>query len=373
MSRYSEILDGYRAEGRLRSIPAEAPEGVMDLSSNDYLGLARRRDLVDEFLKEVPLPPFTSVASRLLASRQSEYDALERWLAGEYGKSVLLFNSGYHANTGCVSALAVEGTAIVADKLVHASIIDGIKLGNASLRRFRHNDLNSLRRELEKASAQAERVWLIVESVYSMDGDMAPLREIVEMKREFPKVMLYVDEAHAVGVYGERGLGVCEESGILPQVDLLVGTFGKACASMGAFAATSRELREFLLNSARSFIFSTALPPVNVAYTRFMLGKIKEMTEERRHLAQIGHRFREGISELTGMANVSSSQIVPLMAGSNSRAMEMSEALRRRGILALPIRRPTVPAGTERIRFSLNASLTDVDVDRLLDIISEIV
>lgn len=228
MSRYSEILDGYRVEGRLRSIPAEAREGVMDLSSNDYLGLARRRDLVDEFLKEGPLPPFTSVASRLLASRQSEYDALERWLADEYGKPVLLFNSGYHANTGCVSALAVEGTAIVADKLVHASIIDGIKLGNAPLRRFRHNDLSSLRRELEKASAQAERVWLIVESVYSMDGDMAPLREIVEMKREFPKAMLYVDEAHAVGVYGERGLGVCEEAGILPQVDLFVGTFGKA-------------------------------------------------------------------------------------------------------------------------------------------------
>lgn len=372
MSRYSAILDEYGAQGRLRTLPSDAPEGVLDLSSNDYLGLAGRHDLVDEFLSMAPVAPFCSAASRLLASRQTEYEALEAWLGDEYGKDVLLFNSGYHANTGCVSALAVEGTVIVADKLVHASVIDGIQLGKAPFRRFRHNDTASLRRELDKASDGAERVLVIVESVYSMDGDIAPLREIAAMRREFPKMMLYVDEAHALGVYGDRGLGVCEELGLLADVDVLVGTFGKACASVGAFVATSRKLKAFLLNSARSFIFSTALPPVNVAFTRFMLGKIKEMRAERRHLSAISRRFREGVSRLTGTQGASASQIVPLMAGSNARALSMSASLRDHGVLALPIRRPTVPAGTERIRFSLGASLADNDIDHILSVISRI-
>ena len=184
MSRYTEILADYKAQGRLRVIPPEAPAGIVDLSSNDYLGLAGRQDLAEEFLRETAERRFSSVASRLLASRQSEYEALEAWLEREYDKPALLFNSGYHANTGCVSALAMPGTAIVADKLVHASIIDGIKLSGAPFRRFRHNDIGSLRRELEKASAEADRVLVIVESVYSVDGDIAPLREIAALKRE---------------------------------------------------------------------------------------------------------------------------------------------------------------------------------------------
>ena len=372
MSRYTEILADYKAQGRLRVIPPEAPAGIVDLSSNDYLGLAGRQDLAEEFLRETAERRFSSVASRLLASRQSEYEALEAWLGREYGKPALLFNSGYHANTGCVSALAMPGTAIVADKLVHASIIDGIKLSGAPFRRFRHNDIGSLRRELEKASAEADRVLVIVESVYSMDGDIAPLREIAALKGEYPKMMLYVDEAHALGVFGERGLGVCEALGILDSVDLLVGTFGKACASMGAFASANQELKNFLLNSARSFIFSTALPPLNVAYTLFMLEKIREMRAERRHLADISRRFREGVAALTGTPCVSESQIVPLMAGSNEKALAMSAALKEQGVLALPIRKPTVPAGTERIRFSLNASLSEEETDRVLDIIARI-
>lgn len=372
MSKYSQILDNYRAEGRLRSIPAEAGTEILDLSANDYLGLSLRHDLTEEFVSQSLRIPFTSAASRLLASRQREYGELEDWLADVYGKEVLLFNSGYHANTGCVSALSgVKGMAIVADKLVHASIIDGIQLGKAPLRRFLHNDVNSLRRELEKASASAEYVWVIVESVYSMDGDIAPLREIAALKASFPKMMLYVDEAHALGVFGAKGLGVCEALGLLPEVDVLIGTFGKACASMGAFAATSRELKDFLLNSARSFIFSTALPPVNVAFTHFMLRKIAGMDAERKHLAEISESFRRRLSALTGLPSVSASQIVPLMAGSNARALELSESLRKRNILALPIRKPTVPAGTERIRFSLNASLQETDIDHVINVLSE--
>lgn len=372
MASYNDILDTYLREGRLRQLPVDAPKGCLDLTLNDYLGLGGKAGLTDEFMRTEGLSAFTSSASRLLASDQSEYRLLEEWLACEYGKAALLFNSGYHANTGCVSALSIPGTVVVADKLVHASVIDGITLSKVPFRRFRHNDVSSLRRELEKASAEAERILVIVESIYSMDGDIAPLSEIVALKSEYPQMLLYVDEAHAVGVRGLRGLGVCEELDILHDVDVLVGTFGKACASSGAFAVMSEVLKKFLINSARSFIFSTALPPVNVAYTRFVLNKIKGMKAEREHLAAISERFACGLSSLTGEETVSRSQIVPLMAGSSQRAVALSAELREKGVLALPIRRPTVPPGTERIRFSLNASLSEEDIDNVLRIVSSV-
>lgn len=372
MKGYADILDRYKREGRLRAVPSSVADGCIDLSINDYLGLTLRTELAEEFIELVGIGGFTSAASRLLASGQDEYAALESWLSSAYGKRALLFNSGYHANTGCISALSIPGTCIVADKLVHASIIDGIALSKLPYKRFRHNDIVSLRRELERVSAEFDRVLLIVESIYSMDGDIAPLSEIADLKKEFPKTILYVDEAHAIGVRGDRGLGICEETGLLPDVDILVGTFGKACASMGAFVVTSDLLRSFLINTARSFIFSTALPPVNVAYTLFLLRKIADMKSERAHLARISNMFAAGLSDLTGVRTASASQIVPLMAGSSQRAVEISEALRRKGILALPIRRPTVPPGTERIRFSLNASLSEEDVEHVLRKVSSV-
>lgn len=373
MSVYSDILDRYESEGRLRRIPGrDAAAGMLDCSTNDYLGLAARADIADEFLRLVPERRFTSGASRLLASVQQPYGELEEYLGSLYGKSVLLFNSGYHANTGAVSALgSAPHTVIVADKLVHASIIDGITLGKAPYVRFRHNDVVSLRRLLEKHDAGSDRMIVVVESVYSMDGDVAPLREIAALKRDFPKMLLYVDEAHAIGVRGCRGLGVTEELGLEADVDILVGTFGKACASAGAFVAGSAEIRDFLVNSARSFIFSTALPPVNVAFTRFIFDKITSMTAERTHLDNISAIFRSGVERITGQKNVSESQIVPLMAGCNARAVAISSELRRRGVLALPIRRPTVPPGTERLRFSLNAGMTETDVDMILTLLKE--
>lgn len=373
MSVYSDILDRYESEGRLRRIPGgDAAAGLLDCSTNDYLGLAARADIADEFLRLVPERRFTSGASRLLASVQQPYRELEEYLGSLYGKSVLLFNSGYHANTGAVSALgSAPHTVIVADKLVHASIIDGITLGKAPYVRFRHNDAASLRRLLEKHDGGSDRMIVVVESIYSMDGDVAPLREIAALKRDFPKMLLYVDEAHAIGVRGCRGLGVTEELGLEADVDILVGTFGKACASAGAFVAGSAEIRDFLVNSARSFIFSTALPPVNVAFTRFIFEKITSMTAERAHLDSISAIFRSGVERITGQKNVSESQIVPLMAGCNARAVAISSELRRRGVLALPIRRPTVPPGTERLRFSLNAGMTETDVDMILTLLKE--
>ena len=372
MASYSDILDGYRQEGRLRQIPGQRATDILDFSSNDYMGIASDKALVEEFLSTDSCRSFTSAASRLLCGEQQEYEAFEAWLAKQYGRPALLFNSGYHANVGAMSALAIPGTAIVSDKLIHASIIDGIRLSKAPCHRFRHNDVVSLRRELDKVHDESERVIVVIESIYSMDGDEAPLRDIVALKREYPRMLLYVDEAHALGVRGDRGLGVCEELGLLNDVDVLIGTFGKAVGSMGAFAAASEEIKLFLLNSARSFIFSTALPPVNVAFSYFAMRKLAGMRNERRHLADLSRTFRDGIERITGEKTVSTTQIVPLMAYSNERAMRLSKLLKERNILALPIRRPTVAAGTERLRFSLSATMTHDDIERTLCAISDL-
>lgn len=372
MRSYSDILREYQAEGRLRTIPEESRPGVIDFSSNDYMGIAADDTLVEEFLQTHERLKFTSAASRLLGGEQAVYKAFERWLGEQYGKCALLFNSGYHSNVGCMSSLSIPGTVILSDKLVHASIIDGIRLSKAPYKRFKHNDICSLKQELSKVYDEAERILVVVESIYSMDGDVAPLREIVALKDEFPKMMLYVDEAHGLGARGERGLGVCEELNILPDVDVLIGTFGKAAGSMGAFVATTEELKTYLVNNARSFIFSTALPPVNVAFTHFTMRKLAGMKAEREHLAKLSEAFRKGVDEITGEKNVSSSHIVPLMTYSNERALRLSANLNESGIHALPIRRPTVPAGTERLRFSLSAAMSMDDINHALSTIYDI-
>ena len=371
---YEEILKNLEADGRLRRIPEHrSGQGHIDLSSNDYMGLAlRAREWRGEFAARFPDVAMTASASRLLASDQNVFNSLEAFLASAYGCPALLFNSGYHANVGIVQALNIPGTLWATDKLIHASAIDGLRLAGAEFRRWRHNDVASLRRLLEKEHDSHERVIVLCESVYSMDGDIAPLREIVALKREFPRMLLYVDEAHAVGTFGPHGLGIAEQEGLIDSVDVLVGTLGKACASVGAFAVTSPLMRDYLVNTARSLIFSTAIAPANAAWSLLMLEKLSGMSHEREHLRLISARFREGVESITGMPNPSRSAIVPLVTGDAARAVNMSRALEAQGILALPIRRPTVPPGGERIRFSLNASLSVEDIDHILSVVSSL-
>lgn len=372
---YSDILDRLRHEGRLRRIPPHRDVSeVVDLCSNDYMGMARRAgEWRREFADRFPDVAMSASASRLLASDQNVFNLLEARLEKEYGRPALLFNSGYHANVGTVSALDVPGTLWLADKLVHASVIDGLRLAGAEFKRWRHNDVAHLRRILEQNAGRFDRMIVVCESVYSMDGDMAPLRELARLKKEFPAMMLYVDEAHAVGAFGPHGLGLCMEMGIVDSVDILVGTLGKACASVGAFVSATPLLRDYLVNSARSLIFSTAIAPANAAWSLLMLEKLADMDAERKHLMEISERFRRGVERLTGEANPSRSAIVPLVTGDAAKAVSISKALEERGILALPIRRPTVPPGGERIRFSLNAGLSAENIDRILDILSGII
>ena len=373
---YKVILEGLSKECRLRSIPlagtdADQEKGrsrLVDLCSNDYLGLAAREsEFREAFMHSCPDAAFTSSASRLLSSAQRYHLMLEKALEHLYGKRALLFNSGYHANTGCISALAIPSTLFICDKLVHASIIDGLRIGNADFLRFPHNDLGKLRIMLEKNAGKYARIVVVTESIFSMDGDLAPLRGLTMLKEEFPNMILYVDEAHAFGVRGERGMGMAEELGLTGKIDIIIGTFGKAAASSGAFVATTELLADYFINTSRSFIFSTALPPVCCAWTLFMLQNILLMQPERERLLDTSRRLREALGLPCG--EEVESQIIPYVTGDAERAVALAARLREEGYLVLPIRRPTVPPGGERLRISLNAGVDYNSLTRLIEII----
>lgn len=370
---FSEYLDLLRSEGNHREIPRMSPSDTVDFSTNDYLGLGGDLELQSRFFTDPAAlkVPMTSSASRLLAGRQIEYDNLEVALRLLYSRrrgddtGALLFNSGYHANTGIISAVGSrKGTYIIADKLVHASIIDGIMLSKAPFSRFRHNDMNHLRELLVRYSSDYKDILVIVESVYSMDGDQADIEALLGLRREFPNVALYVDEAHAFGVLGPHGLGLVAESSAPWEVDFVIGTFGKAGASMGAFAVTSSRTRDFLINTARSFIFSTALPPMQIAWSRFMLSQLLHGDNRRSHLRELSVELQKVLSRHS-VIPVGVSHIQPLIIGNPREAVELSRRLELYGIKALAIRKPTVPVGTDRLRFSLSASMTKENIASL--------
>lgn len=359
----ADTLESLRAAGNLRTLPPDTPEGTVDLSSNDYLGLADDVALRERFLDTHPPQSLwmTSSASRLLAGRQQPYAALERLLADSYGggREALLFNSGYHANTGLVSALADSRTLIAADRLVHASIIDGVRLSGAHMERWRHGDYDHLERILARHASQYADVLIIAESVYSMDGDRADLRRLADIKRRTPGARLYIDEAHAVGVCGPAGLGVAAEEGVLADIDILVGTLGKALASSGAFAILEPHMRRFMVNRSRSLIFSTALPPACADWSALTWQASLDGDWRRERLAVLARMLAAAIP------GGEPSHIRPLLVGDASRAVALSERLLALGFKVLPIRTPTVPPGTERLRFSLSASLSPDDIYRL--------
>lgn len=370
--RYVEILEGYDAENRFRTLPADHTSSIaLDFVTNDYMGMAQRHG---EFQKQFtiwnPNPIHSASASRLLARAQEESEKLENLLGGLYNREALLFNSGYHANVGAVQALNIPGTVFLCDKLIHASMIDGLAASGANYARWRHNDVRSLETLINRHQ-DAERLIVMVESIYSMDGDIAPLKELIELKHRYPNLILYVDEAHAFGARGARGLGVCEELDIIPDIDIIVGTFGKAVASAGAFVATSPLLISVLVNRARSFIFSTALPPAVHAWTRMMIIELITMQRERERLLELSEVFRNGIEKITGKSVVSQSHIVPLIIGDAQKTVHIAARLQTSGIDALPIRRPTVPPGGERIRFSISATMTKKNIIFALETIKK--
>lgn len=335
---------------------------LLNLSSNNYLNFADNKKITQEFLDFAGNKySFGSSSARLLTGTLPVYKELEELLSNLYNKdATLLYNSGYHANVGISSAINQKGDVIFSDKLNHASIIDGMRLSDGKFFRFPHNNMEALEKLLERERKNYKNAFIITESVFSMDGDIEDLKRIIKLKKKYNCIMI-IDEAHAFGVFGEKGLGVAEELEIIDDVDLIVGTFGKSVGSMGAFVTGSKTMINFLINKSRSFIFSTALPPINIAFTKWIIeNQFPKTKAKRKNMLSIAKKMG------------SDSHIIPVVIGDNKDTVDLCEVLFHNGYFTLPIRPPTVPVGTSRLRLSLTTDIQEKDLTVLKEKINEV-
>ena len=334
----------------------------LNLAGNDYLGLATNHGLLEAFFTEqnrdnlLECYGLGSTASRLMTGNTLPYRQLEQQLASLYQtEAALVFNSGYHLNIGILPALSGKQDLILADKLCHASLIDGMRLSRAKVIRYPHLEYQAIEQVLAQERDRYRQVFLVTESIFSMDGDTADLAELVRLKDRW-RATLYVDEAHGVGIRGAAGCGLAEEQGVHRNIEILTGTFGKAYGGQGAFVVGSRILIDFLLNTARPQIFSTGLPPVSAHWLCFVLRQIPLMQKQRAKVGQMAEKFRHALRD-AGLQTLGSSNIVPVMVGDATRAVAAAERICDSGYWVKAVRPPTVPTGTSRLRLSLNAAM----------------
>ncbi len=321
-----------------------------------------------EFLESVRTEDmlFSSSSSRLLSGNFEIYEKCESLLHSLYHKHTLLFNSGYHANISCIQALStIPHTLFVIDRFIHASVIDGLRLGKARFKSFEHNNMHELEQILNDNTKSYENIIIISEGVFSMEGDFAPLDKIVRLKKQFDNVFIYLDEAHSVGIIGENGLGLAAYLHLLESIDFAILTFGKAIASVGACMLCSEDLRTFFINFARGLIFSTALPPINVAFSYFVFSKIHSFCKEREYMKNISSYIKEDLQK-KGYKVLGENHILSVLCGENTQALALSSRLKERGIFAPAIKYPSVAKHSARVRFSLNSALTQEHIESLL-------
>jgi len=338
---------------------------LLDFSSNDYLGLSQspeiRGILIEALTGGLPLG---STGSRLLSGNLEIHERVENFLSRQFQmESALLFYSGYMANMAVLSALGHEQTEFFSDALSHASLIDGIRNTKARKTIFQHNDMNDLQQKL--SMSKSARKVIVTESVFSMDGDLAPLEELLKLAREFD-AWLVIDEAHATGVFGNSGLGRLEDIKHSDVNLIAIHTCGKALGAQGAFVLSSKIVRELLINNARAFIFSTAISPLLALQVEASVRLLPGLISERQHLLTLARDFRESIRGLYEVG-ASESQIIPIILGSNELVMKVSTTMREKGLDVRAIRSPTVTRGTERLRISLKSFHTENDLVRLQD------
>lgn len=338
---------------------------VMLLCSNNYLGLADHPVLKRAAMEAVERYGTGSGASRLVSGTMELHAALEERLARFKGtEAALVFNSGYAANSGIIPALAGRGDVVFSDRLNHASIVDGCLLSRARFVRYPHNDMNALERLLAEHRG-AGRMLIVTDGVFSMDGDLAPLPALAALKRQYG-ALLMVDDAHGTGVLGESGRGTAEQFGVTADIDLQMGTLGKALGGFGAYVAASAEVVELLVNRARSFIFSTSLPPAILAAARAALDLVDSPEGDalRRRLARSAALFRDALQGAGFDTMGSETQIVPALVGEAEPVMAFTRRLLEEGYYVQGIRPPTVPAGTCRLRCTLMATHDESDLER---------
>jgi 8-amino-7-oxononanoate synthase len=338
--------------------------------SNDYLGLANHPNLIHAFKTATDHYGVGTGSAHLINGHTQVHHELEEALADFTGRErALLFSTGYMANLGVITALTSRHDYIYQDKLNHASLLDAAKLSDAKLLRFPHNNTDKLKKQLQQ---QTKGDTLIaVDGVFSMDGDKAPVKALADLAQE-NNAWLMVDDAHGMGVLGEQGAGVLEEHGISQQeVPILMGTLGKAFGTAGAFVAGSNELIEYLIQTARSWIYTTAMPAAIAAATLESLKIVKAEAWRREHLRSLVKQFRQGAEQIGLSLAESDTPIQPVIIGDNETTLKLSQRLDDAGILVTAIRPPTVPQNTARLRITFSASHTEKDVQRLLDAFSD--
>lgn len=363
--RIAGELESLREQSQLRSL--EILSGV-NLCSNDYLGLA-----ADPHLKQAVIEAVASAqrmgatGSRLLSGNSREWEELETEFAQFAGtESALYFSSGYAANVGLLSSILQPGDIAFSDALNHASLIDGMRFSGAEKIIYPHGDLQFLEDALRENSRSTDAKVIVTESIFSMEGDVARIDELVRLANRYGAELI-VDEAHALGVRGPEGRGVAAELKLEHEIFAIVYPCGKALASAGAFVCCGAKLKDFLINRARPFLFSTALPPYFARQIHAALQIAREENPRRRHLHEMSSALREGLSAAGLDYGASSTQIVPVILGSNETALRVAARLQAAGFAVRAIRPPTVPAGTARIRVSLTSRITLADVHRFVD------
>jgi 8-amino-7-oxononanoate synthase len=382
MERMKQFLLERKKAGTLRSLEPlirlghgwvrllGSEEKLLDFSSNDYLALSEHPEVIGASKKYLEMFGAGAGAARLMSGDQEINHLLEQKIALLKSKeAALTFGSGYLANIGIIPALVGRGDLIITDRLSHASIYDGCLLSGARTIRFRHNDLSHLEQILKEKRSQFNNCLIVVESIYSMDGDRCPLVELVQIKKRFD-FMLMVDEAHATGIYGENGAGIIEEDNVSREVDIAMGTFGKALGSYGAYAAASQEFVDFLVNKARSFIYATALPPAVVGATLASLYLIESEPQLRMDLHTKVAYFKKQLRKNGFRDDPGPSQIVPVMVGESAKAMAIAEELQKNHIYVKAVRPPTVPEGSARLRFSITRYHQEDDLKRCAQILT---
>ncbi len=341
----------------------------INLSSNDYLGLSTNKDIIQEFIETNRNNNeflFSSASARLLTGTSSIYSKLENNLVKLFNKeSCLLYNTGYQCNLGTISSLVQKGDVIFCDKLNHASIIAGMKLSQTDFYRYKHLDYQHLETLLQKHRTKYKKAVIISESVFSMDGDIADIKKLVELKNKYDCILI-IDEAHAFGVFGKNLCGISETVNVSNDVDIITATLGKAFASVGAFCVANKTYIDYFVNKSGSFIFSTALAPVNVMWTNWLIeNKINLIKEKKQKLNTLFKHVHEYIKD-NGQT-----QIIPVIIGQNKQTVEISNKLQDEGFFVLPVRVPTVPPNTARLRLSLTADITFEEMKTFFEIIKE--
>lgn len=366
-----------RARRVVRPLPGGACEidgrRLWNFASNDYLGLAGDPRVVAAAQVTLADVGVGARASALVAGRTEWHARLEQALARFEGQeAAIFFPTGYAANVGTIAALVDEDDVVFCDRLNHASLIDGCRLSGAKLRVFRHSELDTLERELHKAT-EFRRKLIVTDSVFSMDGDVAPLRELCDLAERLEAVVL-VDEAHGMGVFGEHGRGVCEQLGVEDRVAVRVGTLSKAIGTLGGFVAGSQSLVDWLWNKARPQVFSTALPPAICAAATAAIEIIQSEPERRKKLWRTCEFVRLDLASrgVEVVAN-STGPIIPIVLGDPDAAVAAQRKLEEHGCLVAAIRPPTVPQGTSRLRISLSAAHEESALKTLVAALQEVV